>query len=200
MVFLFAIASPTISRGRSYHALPPRFLRPVSSGDGHHAPQKHPDLGKSSQGSWDRRIQGKSGRMAQRCSPDCVSSLSAAITCVGSADYACTIASERNHMTLWDRLGRIPGGKPFGRSMNICRERFLSCSCLHQCACPFILNPSRYSTLSITKVNTWGLVYVWKGRDDSLKPLLLAAHQGLCPIFHRDLDPDSRSACKTSSR
>lgn len=35
-----------------------------------------------------------------------------------------------------------------------------------------------HSTLELTKVNTYGLVYVWKGTDSSLKPLLLAAHQG----------------------
>lgn len=32
--------------------------------------------------------------------------------------------------------------------------------------------------MTLTKVNTWGLVYVWKGSNESLKPLLLAAHQG----------------------
>lgn len=35
--------------------------------------------------------------------------------------------------------------------------------------------------LTLTKVNTYGLLYEWKGSDDSLKPLLLAAHQGLSP-------------------
>jgi hypothetical protein len=32
--------------------------------------------------------------------------------------------------------------------------------------------------LEVTKVNTYGLVFHWKGSDASLKPLLLAAHQG----------------------
>lgn len=35
-----------------------------------------------------------------------------------------------------------------------------------------------HTTLKLTKVNTYGLVYVWEGSDESLKPLLLAAHQG----------------------
>jgi len=37
-----------------------------------------------------------------------------------------------------------------------------------------------HATLSLTKVNTFGLVYVWSGSDTSLKPILLAAHQGGC--------------------
>ena len=36
-----------------------------------------------------------------------------------------------------------------------------------------------HSTLSLTKVNTWGLVYVWSGSNDSLKPILLTGHQGM---------------------
>lgn len=35
-----------------------------------------------------------------------------------------------------------------------------------------------HSTLELGKVNTYGLLYVWKGTDASLKPILLAAHQG----------------------
>ncbi|RPD64399.1 carboxypeptidase S [Lentinus tigrinus ALCF2SS1-7] len=42
--------------------------------------------------------------------------------------------------------------------------------------------PLVHSTLELTKVNTWGLVYVWKGSDASLKPLLLAAHQDVVPV------------------
>lgn len=37
----------------------------------------------------------------------------------------------------------------------------------------------RHSTLELTKVNTYGLIFVWKGSDTTLKPLLLAGHQGL---------------------
>ncbi|KAJ7155550.1 hypothetical protein C8R43DRAFT_884619 [Mycena crocata] len=45
--------------------------------------------------------------------------------------------------------------------------------------------PLVHSTLSLTKVNTYGLLFEWKGSDKSLKPVLLAAHQGtyltICP-------------------
>lgn len=34
-----------------------------------------------------------------------------------------------------------------------------------------------HKRLTLTKVNTYGLLYEWKGADSSLKPLLLAAHQ-----------------------
>lgn len=40
----------------------------------------------------------------------------------------------------------------------------------------FILS---HSALSLTKVNTYALMYVWEGSDASLKPVLLAAHQGV---------------------
>ena len=41
-----------------------------------------------------------------------------------------------------------------------------------------------HSTLELTKVNTWGLVYEWRGSDEDLKPILLAAHQGVgCTSF-----------------
>ncbi len=40
-----------------------------------------------------------------------------------------------------------------------------------------MLFPS-HTTLKLTKVNTYGLLYEWEGTDASLKPLLLAAHQG----------------------
>jgi len=35
-----------------------------------------------------------------------------------------------------------------------------------------------HATLEKTNVNTYGLVYHWKGSDPELKPLLLTAHQG----------------------
>lgn len=35
-----------------------------------------------------------------------------------------------------------------------------------------------HETLELTKVNLYGLVYLWKGTDESLKPLMLTAHQG----------------------
>lgn len=42
--------------------------------------------------------------------------------------------------------------------------------------------PLMHSTLQITKVNTYGLVYAWKGSDESLKPLMLTAHQDVVPV------------------
>ena len=41
-----------------------------------------------------------------------------------------------------------------------------------------ILHLISHESLTLTKVNTYGLLYEWKGSDDTLKPLLLAAHQG----------------------
>lgn len=42
--------------------------------------------------------------------------------------------------------------------------------------------PSVWSKLSVETVNTFGLVLTWKGSDDSLKPLLLAAHMDVVPV------------------
>ncbi|KAF8337820.1 hypothetical protein F5887DRAFT_983763 [Amanita rubescens] len=42
--------------------------------------------------------------------------------------------------------------------------------------------PSVHSTLTLTKVNTYGLLYVWQGKNPSLKPILLAAHQDVVPV------------------
>jgi len=67
------------------------------------------------------------------------------------------------------------------RFMTTCWKRFLSCMSLGRRTSFRVLNPTSYSTLSVTMVNTWGLVYVWKGWNRSLKPLLLTAHQGLYP-------------------
>ena len=49
------------------------------------------------------------------------------------------------------------------------------------CTRPTLVSNQFYShsTLSLTKVNTWGLVYVWPGSNANLKPILLAAHQGM---------------------
>lgn len=41
-------------------------------------------------------------------------------------------------------------------------------------------NPGyRHQNLKKTHVNKYALVYHWQGSDDSLKPALLTAHQGL---------------------
>ncbi|KIJ65653.1 hypothetical protein HYDPIDRAFT_88243 [Hydnomerulius pinastri MD-312] len=42
--------------------------------------------------------------------------------------------------------------------------------------------PLVHSSLELTKVNTYGLIFVWKGSDSTLKPLLLAAHQDVVPV------------------
>ncbi|KIK62590.1 hypothetical protein GYMLUDRAFT_164647 [Collybiopsis luxurians FD-317 M1] len=42
--------------------------------------------------------------------------------------------------------------------------------------------PRIHSTLSLTKVNTYGLMYEWTGSDTSLKPYILAAHQDVVPV------------------
>lgn len=42
--------------------------------------------------------------------------------------------------------------------------------------------PIVYKNLQVEKVNTYGLVYFWKGSDDSLKPLMLTAHQDVVPV------------------
>ncbi|KAJ7245152.1 carboxypeptidase S [Mycena haematopus] len=42
--------------------------------------------------------------------------------------------------------------------------------------------PLVHSTLSLTKVNTYGLLFEWTGSDKSLKPILLAAHQDVVPV------------------
>ncbi|KAH9917550.1 uncharacterized protein B0H18DRAFT_1034167 [Fomitopsis serialis] len=42
--------------------------------------------------------------------------------------------------------------------------------------------PQIHTTLLLTKINTFGLVYVWQGSDDALKPILLTAHQDVVPV------------------
>ncbi|KAF7370754.1 Gly-X carboxypeptidase [Mycena sanguinolenta] len=42
--------------------------------------------------------------------------------------------------------------------------------------------PLVHTMLDLTKVNTYGLLYEWKGSDKSLKPILLAAHQDVVPV------------------
>ena len=42
--------------------------------------------------------------------------------------------------------------------------------------------PRMHAELSLTKVNTYGLVYEWKGSDPSLKPIAFLAHQGNAPF------------------
>ncbi|KAJ3798365.1 carboxypeptidase S [Lentinula aff. detonsa] len=42
--------------------------------------------------------------------------------------------------------------------------------------------PLIYSTLRVTTINTYGLVFHWQGSNDSVKPLLLTAHQDVVPV------------------
>ncbi|KAK4173360.1 putative carboxypeptidase [Triangularia setosa] len=42
--------------------------------------------------------------------------------------------------------------------------------------------PLIYERLLVEKINTHGLLYTWKGSDDSLKPTLLMAHQDTVPV------------------
>ncbi|KAH7913034.1 hypothetical protein BJ138DRAFT_1146880 [Hygrophoropsis aurantiaca] len=42
--------------------------------------------------------------------------------------------------------------------------------------------PRAHASLRRTKVNTFALVYHWQGSDDTLKPLLLAAHSDVVPV------------------
>ncbi|KAF8909393.1 carboxypeptidase S [Gymnopilus junonius] len=48
--------------------------------------------------------------------------------------------------------------------------------------------PLVHANLNLTKVNTYGLYYEWKGSDASLKPLLLAAHQDVVPVDPTTVD------------
>ena len=46
----------------------------------------------------------------------------------------------------------------------------------------YIIPLHSHTVLQLTKVNTYGLLYVWPGSSDSLKPILLTAHQGMFTI------------------
>ncbi|KAG1788220.1 uncharacterized protein HD556DRAFT_907300 [Suillus plorans] len=48
--------------------------------------------------------------------------------------------------------------------------------------------PLLHSNLELTKVNTYGLLYVWKGSNSALKPFLLAAHQDVVPVLETTID------------
>lgn len=48
--------------------------------------------------------------------------------------------------------------------------------------------PLLHSNLELTKVNKYGLLYVWKGSDSALKPLLLAAHQDVVPVLETTIN------------
>lgn len=48
--------------------------------------------------------------------------------------------------------------------------------------------PRVYLKLKVETVNTYGLVFTWKGTNSKLKPLLLTAHQDTVPIAPTSLD------------
>ncbi|KIO07677.1 hypothetical protein M404DRAFT_136116 [Pisolithus tinctorius Marx 270] len=48
--------------------------------------------------------------------------------------------------------------------------------------------PLIHAELELTKVNTYGLIFVWKGLNERLKPLLLAAHQDVVPVEPTTVD------------
>lgn len=48
--------------------------------------------------------------------------------------------------------------------------------------------PNVFRVADISTVNKYGLIINWKGSDESLKPLLLAAHQDVVPVQHETLD------------
>jgi Gly-Xaa carboxypeptidase len=48
--------------------------------------------------------------------------------------------------------------------------------------------PLVYSTLKLEKVNTHGLLFTWKGSEESLKPTVLMAHQDVVPVAESTID------------
>lgn len=44
--------------------------------------------------------------------------------------------------------------------------------------------PAVFENSELTKVNSHGIILHWKGSDESLKPLLLTAHQDVVPVQH----------------
>lgn len=48
--------------------------------------------------------------------------------------------------------------------------------------------PRIHKSLKMEKVNTFGLVYTWQGSDDTLKPLILMAHQDVVPVPEETVD------------
>ncbi|CAK5273408.1 unnamed protein product [Mycena citricolor] len=48
--------------------------------------------------------------------------------------------------------------------------------------------PKTHAALSLQRVNTYGLVYTWKGSDPSLKPLLLMGHYDVVPVAPLSVD------------
>lgn len=74
-----------------------------------------------------------------------------------------------------DDMGPVdedPRWEEFGRFHRYLRNKF----------------PRIHDELDLTKINTYGLVYRWEGRDPSLKPVLLTAHQDVVPVEETTID------------
>ncbi|CAE6433271.1 unnamed protein product [Rhizoctonia solani] len=48
--------------------------------------------------------------------------------------------------------------------------------------------PRVHKALEVEKVNTYGLLFTWKGSDSSLKPMVLMGHQDVVPVDPRTVD------------
>lgn len=48
--------------------------------------------------------------------------------------------------------------------------------------------PLVHQSLTVEKVNQHGLLYTWKGRNNSLKPTVLMAHQDVVPVLNSTID------------
>ncbi|KAF9041001.1 carboxypeptidase S [Hymenopellis radicata] len=112
---------------------------------------------------------------------------------------AAPLVPERNR-ELWDVANEIIGSEDFkwkaisllAGAVNIPTEtfdemgppeedpRFETRGKLHK----YLLEsfPLVHATFDLKKVNTYGLIYTWKGKDESLKPILLLAHQDVVPV------------------
>jgi len=69
-------------------------------------------------------------------------------------------------------VGEDPRWEPFGTLNDYLRTTF----------------PLVHSTLRLTKVNGYALMYEWEGSDTTLKPLLLTAHQDVVPVDPNTVD------------
>ncbi|EIN06189.1 carboxypeptidase S [Punctularia strigosozonata HHB-11173 SS5] len=71
-----------------------------------------------------------------------------------------------------DEVGEDPRWEAFGPFHDYLAEAF----------------PLVHEKLDLVKVNTYGLVYTWKGTSEELKPLLLMAHQDVVPVEPTTVD------------
>ena len=98
----------------------------------------------------------------------------------GVTAWASFVGVARNPTTTWGLSARTLDGRRLGPSTSTCSKHTLKRQFTPQHLIDtFNVTIVRsHTSLKLTKVNTYGLVYVWEGSDESLKPLLLAAHQG----------------------